>query len=386
MSEASSPPAVPARLYIVDDEGKQVEALCRTLTLEGYDAKGFTSSVAALDALRTQSAHVLLTDLMMPQLDGIALIESAHKLDPHLAAVVMTGHGTIDTAVKALQTGALDYIQKPFSLNALLPVLTRALAMRRLRIENEELAARLNERTLELERANLGLTAANKELEAFSYSVSHDLRAPLRAVHGFAEIFQEDFCPARPPEGRELIGKVLDGARRMDQLIDDLLALSRSARQPLRHARIDVEGLARRVAARLAPPAAERSVEVVIGSMPDCEGDASLLEQVFMNLLANAFKFTRGRADARIEVGHGVEDGEAAYFVRDNGAGFDPKQAFRLFGVFQRLHRASDFEGTGVGLSIVQRIVARHGGRIWAHGKPGDGATFFFTLPAARQG
>ena len=295
----------------------------------------------------------------------------------------MTGHGTIDTAVKALQTGALDYIQKPFSLNALLPVLARALTMRRLRIENEELTASLRERTLELERANVELTAANKELEAFSYSVSHDLRGPLRAVQGFAEIFREDFGAGLSAEGQQLIGKVLDGANRMDELIDDLLALSRSARQPLRRARIDVEGLARRVAAQLAPPAAERSVEFRIGKLPDCEGDASLLEQVFVNLLSNAVKFTRGRADARIEVGHAVEEGEPAYFVRDNGAGFDPKHAFRLFGVFQRLHRASDFEGTGVGLSIVQRIVSRHGGRIWAHGKPGAGATFFFTLPAA---
>lgn len=382
MSAAESPSPA-ARLYVVDDEGKQVEALCRTLTLEGYDAKGFTSSVAALDALRSHKVDVLLTDLMMPQIDGIALIEAAHALDPHLAAVVMTGHGTIDTAVRAMQTGALDYIQKPFSLNSLLPVLTRALAMRRLRIENEQLAASLRERTLELERANVGLTAVNSELEAFSYSVSHDLRAPLRAVRGFAEIFQEDHGANLAADGQELIAKVLDGAKRMDQLIDDLLALSRSARQPLRRARIDMEGLARRVAAQLAPPAAERAVEVVIGRLPDCDGDASLLEQVFVNLLSNAFKFTRGRADARIEVGHALEDGEPAYFVRDNGAGFDPKHAFRLFGAFQRLHRASDFEGTGIGLSIVQRIVSRHGGRIWAHGKPGAGAAFFFTLPPA---
>jgi signal transduction histidine kinase len=373
--------AATPRVYVVDDESKQVEALCRILALEGYEAKGFTDSRAALDALAVERAELLLTDLMMPQLDGIELIGAAHRLDPHLAAVVMTGHGTIDTAVKALQTGALDYIQKPFSLNALLPVLARALTMRRLRLENEELSASLRERTRELERANGDLTAANQELEAFSYSVSHDLRAPLRAVRGFAEIFRDDFGAKVEPEGRELIDKVLDGAHRMDQLIDDLLALSRSARQPLRRARIDLEGLARRVAAQLAP--ADRAVELAIGALPECDGDASLLEQVFVNLISNAFKFTRGRADARIEIGHQLEAGELAYFVRDNGAGFDPKQAFRLFGVFQRLHRASDFEGTGVGLSIVQRIVHRHGGRIWAHGKPGAGATFFFTLPAA---
>lgn len=367
-----------ARLLIVDDEAAQMNALRKTLEMEGYETRGFTSAGQALAALTEGPFDLMLTDLMMPEMDGIALLEAARRRDPHLAGVVMTGHGTIDTAVKAMRTGALDYIQKPFSLNVVLPVLARALAMRRLQIENEELLKRVQERTHELE-------AANKELEAFSYSVSHDLRAPLRAVRGYCEILAEDYGAAMPEEGRRLVQKALAGADRMGLLIDDLLMLSRYGRQPIVRRTVDIEALARHVVDQLAAKEKEHRVHVGIGALPSCSGDASLLEQVFMNLLSNAFKFTRRRADARIEIGakeHG--DDEPIYFVRDNGAGFDMKYADKLFGAFQRLHSAEEFEGTGIGLSIVQRIVHRHGGRIWAESGPDEGATFYFTV-ASRE-
>ncbi|MGQ0834709.1 MAG: sensor histidine kinase [Gammaproteobacteria bacterium] len=367
-----------ARLLIVDDEAAQMNALRKTLEMEGYATRGFTSAEQALAALAEQPFDLMLTDLMMPEMDGIALLEAARRRDPHLAGVVMTGHGTIDTAVKAMRTGALDYIQKPFSLNVVLPVLGRALAMRRLQIENEELLQRVQERTHELE-------AANKELEAFSYSVSHDLRAPLRAVRGYCQMFSEDYGAAMPEEGRRLVQKALAGADRMGLLIDDLLMLSRYGRQPIVRRTVDIEALARRVVDELAAKEKEHRARVVIGALPSCSGDASLLEQVFINLLSNAFKFTRRRADARIEIDakeHG--DDEPIYFVRDNGAGFDMKYADKLFGAFQRLHSAEEFEGTGIGLSIVQRIVHRHGGRIWAESRPDEGATFYFTV-ASRE-
>lgn len=367
-----------ARLLIVDDEAAQMNALRKTLEMEGYETRGFTSAGQALAAVTEEPFDLMLTDLMMPEMDGIALLEAARRRDPHLAGVVMTGHGTIDTAVKAMRTGALDYIQKPFSLNVVLPVLGRALAMRRLQIENEELLKRVQERTHELE-------AANKELEAFSYSVSHDLRAPLRAVRGYCQMFAEDYGAAMPEEGRRLVQKALAGADRMGLLIEDLLMLSRYGRQPIVRRTVDIEALARHVVDELAAREKEHRVHVVVAALPSCSGDPSLLEQVFMNLLSNAFKFTRRRADARIEIGakeHG--DDEPVYFVRDNGAGFDMKYADKLFGAFQRLHSAGEFEGTGIGLSIVQRIVRRHGGRIWAESRPDEGATFYFTL-ASRE-
>jgi len=371
----------PARVLIVDDESAQMKALCETLTIEGYATTGFVSGQRALDVLRQQEFDLLLTDLMMPGIDGLQLLREARELAPDLVCVMMTGHATIDTAVKAMQAGALDYIVKPFKLNVILPVLNRALAVRRLRIANAELKQRIGERTRELEVANRELEAANRELEAFSYSVSHDLRAPLRAVQGFCQIFLEDFGTQVPKDGLSLLEHVLAGSQRMGQLIEDLLAFSRLSRQPILRQIVSLDRMAKRLVQDQRSKAGERNIELRMGALGECEGDPSLIEQVFVNLIANAFKFTRGRDPAVIEIGTRQEGQELLYFVRDNGAGFNMKYASKLFGVFQRLHSTSEFEGTGVGLSIVQRIVNRHGGRIWAESAPDKGATFFFTLP-----
>jgi signal transduction histidine kinase len=377
-----SEPAQPvARVLIVDDESAQMKALCRTLSMEGYVTSGFTSPKAAIASFQEHVFDLLLTDLMMPEMDGIELLTAARQRDPHIAGVMMTGHGTIDTAVRAMQAGAVDYIQKPFSLNVVLPVLTRALTLRRLRIENEELTRRVRLHALELEHANAELNAANQELEAFSYSVSHDLRAPLRAVEGYCEAFLEDFGAGLTPEGIELLRKSLEGAERMNRLIDDLLALSRVGRQPLARAPVEVGVLVRRIVGEVAMREPQRQVQVVYGELPDCTADGSLLEQVYVNLISNAFKFTRNRQPGRIEVGCTQRGAELAYFVRDDGAGFESKYAPKLFQPFRRLHAESEFEGTGIGLSIVRRIVQRHGGRVWAEGSTGQGATFWFTVP-----
>jgi len=370
-----------ARILIVDDETAQMKALCDTLTMEGYSTTGFNSARRALEALHKQEFDLLLTDLMMPDMDGIALIAAAREIAPDLVGVMMTGHATIDTAVKAMQAGALDYIVKPFKLNVILPVLNRALAVRQLRRANAELEARILERTKELESANRQLESANKELESFSYSVSHDLRAPLRAVQGFVQIYMEDFGASIPAEGRPVLDHVLNGAQRMGQLIEDLLEFSRLSRQPILREIVPLERIANRIVSELRTKEPHRHVQSSVASLGECEGDPSLIEQVLVNLISNAFKFTRGRNPAIIEVGRSGRDRDVIYFVRDNGAGFDMKYASKLFGVFQRLHTVSEFEGTGVGLSIVQRIVERHGGRIWAESEPQKGATFFFTLP-----
>jgi len=238
----------------------------------------------------------------------------------------------------------------------------------------------VTERTKQLE-------AANRELDAFSYTISHDLRAPLRAISGFTSILFEEYADAMPVEARGYLKRVKDSGEHMGQLVDDLLAFSRLGRQAMRTQRVNIRAIVDRSLEQLAPALQGRHVEVVIGELPDAECDATLLEQVFVNLLSNAFKYSGKNDHARVEVG--VLNADATegptYYVRDNGAGFDMEYAGKLFGVFQRMHRSEDFEGTGVGLAIVQRIVERHGGRIWAEAKVDAGATFYFTLKGAQQ-
>src|SRR3989442_6314260 len=241
---------------------------------------------------------------------------------------------------------------------------------------HHHLEAQVAQRTPALERTNA-------ELETVSYSVSHDLRAPLRAIHGFARILLEDHGPALDPEAKRVLGVIDQNTKRMGQLIDDLLAFSRLGRKEVDSARVDMAELVRSVADETRRSAGGRPLEITVGPLPPARGDRDMLRQAVTNLLDNAAKFTRRRTPGRIDVGHNTNGSETVYFVKDNGAGFDQQYAGKLFGVFQRLHRADEFEGTGVGLAIVQRIVLRHGGRVWADGRPDAGATFFFTLRGA---
>lgn len=237
-----------------------------------------------------------------------------------------------------------------------------------------------------LELARLEAEAANRELEAFSYSVAHDLRAPLRSVDGFSLALLEDYGDLLSGDGTRYLTYVRQAAQRMAQLIDDLLALSRVSRAEFTRRPVDLSALARTVATRLAEAAPERTATVAVADDLTCEGDIRLLTIALENLLGNAWKFTGKRADAHVEVGamsDGSRTGQPIFFVRDNGAGFDMAHAAKLFGVFQRLHSEAEFEGTGIGLATVQRIIRRHGGQIWAEGAVGQGATFFFTLDPA---
>jgi PAS domain S-box-containing protein len=240
---------------------------------------------------------------------------------------------------------------------------------------NEELEQRVVERTAQLE-------AANKELEAFSYSVSHDLRAPLRAMDGFSRILVDEYASQLPSEAARYLKTIRESSQQMRHLIDDLLSFSRLSRQPLNKQTISTNDLVRQALQSLNVEQQGRLIEISMGALPPCRGDPSLLRQVWINLISNALKFTREQAVARIEVGCLTqEDGAQVFFVKDNGVGFDMRYADKLFGVFQRLHRAEEYEGTGVGLAIVQRIIHRHGGRVWADGEVERGATFYFTLP-----
>jgi signal transduction histidine kinase len=232
-----------------------------------------------------------------------------------------------------------------------------------------------------LENRTAQLQAANKELEAFSYSVSHDLRAPLRAIDGFSRILLEDYACKLDAEGARVLNVIRANTQNMGRLIDDLLTFSRLGRKQIEPAIINMGELARDAFTQLEPSLSGRAPKLNIKNLPPAHGDRALLQQVFVNLLSNAAKYSRPKEPAVVEVGGHSENGENIYYVKDNGVGFDMKYADKLFGVFQRLHSAEEFEGTGVGLAIVQRVVGRHGGRVWAEGKVDEGATFYFTLP-----
>jgi light-regulated signal transduction histidine kinase (bacteriophytochrome) len=251
--------------------------------------------------------------------------------------------------------------------------------------ERKAAEQKIRELNADLAQKNLALQVSVRELESFSYSVSHDLRAPLRAIASFSQMLEEDFGTDLDPEAMRYLRVIRDGGARMNQLIDDLLAFSRVGRQTLAVSTVDMRALA---AAALEdvlqhqPPAAC----IHIDPLPTCQGDPNVLRQVWTNLIANAIKYSAKRESPQITIGGDSNGRESTYFVQDNGAGFDMRYYSKLFGVFQRLHHDSEFPGTGVGLAIVQRIVVRHGGRVWASGAPDQGARFSFALPSGGQG
>jgi two-component system, NtrC family, sensor kinase len=395
----------PKKVLAVDDSETYLQRLAETLRSEGYEVILARSGEEALELLAVQPVDCILLDLMMPGIGGRETCVRVKGVPTmrDIPIIMLTAVEDREAVIQGLSAGADDYIAKSCDLDL---VRARVLAqIRRKQFEDEHRAIRekllraeyaANEArnalhlaqakavlSEELELKNAELEMKNDELESFSYSVAHDLRAPLRSIDGFSLALLEDCGDKLDDAGKEYLNYVRQSTQHMARLIDDLLALSRVTRSPLDRAEADISSIARGVASRLTKFWPDRQITVVVAEHVIGDCDHHLLTIAFENLLGNAWKFTGKRDDARIEVG--VIDGDPpTYFVRDNGAGFDMSYASKLFGVFQRLHSSSEFEGTGIGLATVQRIIRRHGGRIWAEGAIGEGATFYFTLRGSR--
>ncbi|MBI3853287.1 MAG: hypothetical protein HY298_23805 [Verrucomicrobia bacterium] len=347
-----------------------------TLWHPGYWLSG---GVKALTALASVPTAVLLVKLLPAALalPSPAELERANASLQKEIAVRQAGEETIRRFNADLERRVAQRTAELAAANARLQseIEERQRAEGAVHQLNAELEQRVAQRTAEL-------LVANQELEAFAYSVSHDLRAPLRSVDGFSQALLEDCGAGLGEVGRQHVQRVQTASRRMGQLIDDLLNLSRVTRAELRREQVDLAVLAQAVAGELAQGAPGRRVELVSAARLPVHGDPRLLRVVLENLLGNAWKFTRNKTDARVELGTKEQEGQKVYFVRDNGAGFEMAYVNKLFGAFQRLHPMAEYEGTGIGLATVQRIIHRHGGRVWAEGSVDQGASFYFTLPA----
>lgn len=314
---------------------------------------------------------LVLLDRDLPDMSGLEACRTL-KAAPSTAAipvVFITGRREIDDAVQVFDAGGVDYVCKP--LNP--PLVTARI---RMHLALAEQSRALRQRSEQLE-------TLNRELEAFSYSVSHDLRAPLRAIRGFSQLLQEECGEQLGEQGRDYLQRVMTAGERMDELIDEFLGLSRVSRSQLECEEVDLSGLVRRSVDDICQRHARKGVAVLVQDSVEVRGDARLLRIAVDNLLENACKFTAQTEHPQIEFGMRTEQGAPVYFLRDNGAGFDPRYAAKLFAPFQRLHSNHDYPGTGIGLATVQRIISRHGGRIWASAVIGRGAEFCFTLAPA---
>jgi DNA-binding response OmpR family regulator len=380
------------KILTVDDSETYLQEVAGMLRGDGYDVATARSGEEALELLAVQPVDCILLDLLMP---GIGGQETCRRLKAvpamrDIPVIMLTAVEDREAMIEGLGVGADDFISKSNDFTVLRARVVAQLRRKQFEDENRLIRVQLQRKELEAAEARAArelaelravlvqeLELKNKELDAFSYSVAHDLRAPLRAIDSFSAALQEDYADRLDDEGRQYLRYVRDSAQQMGGLIDGLLGLSKVMRGDLQRAPLDLSAIARRTAKRLHLQDPARQTEVKVADGLATEGDPRLLGVLFDNLLGNAWKFTAKRADARIEVGR-RDDG--AFFVQDNGAGFDMAYASKLFGVFQRLHSNAEFEGTGIGLATVQRIVHRHGGRIWAEGEIGRGATFFFTL------
>jgi DNA-binding response OmpR family regulator len=385
----------PKKILAVDDSETYLQVLANVLSQDSYDVVLARSGEEALELLAVQPVDCILLDLKMPGLGGL---ETCRRLKSvvilrAIPVIMLTAAEDRETMIEGLGAGADDFISKSSDFAVLHARVSAQLRRKQFEDENRLFREQLLEKELEAAEARSAKDVAevraalveelelkNKELDAFSYSVAHDLRAPLRSIDGFSQALLEDYADKLDDMGQQYLRYVRESAQQMAELIDNLLDLSRITRSELVRGALDLTSIAHEVTGRLRRQNPKQDVSAVVADGLLAEGDARLLTVVFENLLGNAWKFSSKRADATIEVGAVDRAARRAFFVRDNGAGFDMAYAAKLFGVFQRLHSSAEFEGTGIGLATVQRIIHRHGGRVWAEGEVGRGATFFFTL------
>jgi signal transduction histidine kinase len=367
----------PSRLLVVDDEDLLGRTLCTYFTAKGHEVVTCTSGQEALARPDLQGFDLLITDLQLPQMDGIEVITRALAAQPDMAAILMTGHASVDSAVQALRHGAVDYVQKPFSFKALEAVVERALQMQRLKQANRLLQEQLRKRNVELE-------AVNQELDAFAARLAHDLRSPINNVRGIVAFVREELGAKVDADLQELLDRAVRSGDQALRMVSDLLDFARLGHGHLQLAPVALSVLMARCVEPLAAHLPAERCRIEIGELPTVMGHEGLLGQVFLNLLDNAIKYTEPKPQMHIQVDALPRDGNLVDIrIRDNGVGFDPSHARQLFLPFQRLHRRSEFTGAGMGLANVKRIVERHGGRVRADSVPGEGATFTVTLRLA---
>jgi len=379
---------VPIEILLVEDNHDDIRLIQDMLSETGtvpFSLEVASSLAAALDRVRAGGIDVLLLDLGLPDSSGVGTFTSVHAQIPTLPIIVLTGFGDPSVALTVVQQGAQDYLMKgQVDGNLIWRTIRYAMERQRGRRElvlsetrvrqlNESLERRVADRTAEL-------AAATRELETFTYSVSHDLRAPLRQIDGFSRILVEHVGPGLDSKSQHYLRRIQEGTQHMGRLVDDVLNLAQLGRRDVHTRAMALDAIVNDALSELRADWGDRNIQWTIGGLPTVECDPGLMKIVFTNLLSNAIKYTRPREVAIIEVASTGSNGRCTIFVRDNGVGFNMKYADKLFGVFQRLHRADQFEGTGVGLATVQRIIHKHGGEIWAEAEPNQGATFSFTL------
>lgn len=362
------------KILIIEDNKSLNEELIDWFTFEGFEAWSAYNGLTGIEMASQLLPDIILCDIMMPDMNGTEVIEALRKnittrLIPFIFMTALSGRQNIRTG---MDLGADDYITKPFTRIELIKTVST-------RLKKAENIIELTDSTARERTAQLNYT--NRELEAFNYSVSHDLHAPLRALNGYANMLTEDYSDLLDSEGKRMLNAIIEQSKKMGDLIDDLLSFSRITTNEIKISVINMHDLVFDVYNDLSADQDKARIDFRISEIDSIYGDAAMIKQVWVNLISNAIKYTSKIINPVIEIGSTNTETETVFYVKDNGAGFDMEYYDKLFSVFKRLHSARQFEGNGVGLAIVQRIVQRHQGRVWAESEVNKGAAFYFALP-----